>query len=199
VRVAYQTERLRLREFADADADRLFRLDRDPEVRRFVGQPAPESAAPYREAIRGRYRSYYERTPGLGFWALETRAGEEFLGWFHLRPAGDYRFAAVCGYGPGDVDLGYRLRREAWGRGYATEMSRLLVARALGELSARRVVACTLAANAGSVRVLEKAGLVREAEVRLPGFEQPAVVYALARPEGPTHAELGAAPDPGGG
>ena len=178
MRAIYQTERLLLREFVDADADRLFLLDSDPEVRQFVGLPAPESAEPYLQAIRGRYQNYYERTPGLGFWALESRSAGEFLGWFHLRPAMDYRFAEACRYRAGDVDLGYRLRREAWGRGYATEMSRHLVDQAFEKRAARRVVACTLAANIASVRVLEKAGLEREADVRLPGFEEPALVYA---------------------
>jgi RimJ/RimL family protein N-acetyltransferase len=56
------------------------------------------------------------------------------------------------------VELGYRLRRQAWGRGYATEGSRALIRNGFTELGVRRVFATTMAVNLGSRRVLEKAG-----------------------------------------
>ena len=180
MKIAYETDRLLLREFTDADAPSLYALDSDPDVVRFVGQPPPASVEPYLDAIRGRYRRYYERHPGFGFWAAVERATGSFVGWFHLRPAGDYRFAAEAGYRPGDFDLGYRLARAAWGRGYATEVSRLLVRRAFADLGVSRVVACVLSPNVASIRVLEKAGLRRQGEARLPGFESPALVYAAS-------------------
>lgn len=180
--VAYESARLRLRQFTEEDAPRLFALDSDPEVQRYVHMPPPTSEVPYLEAIRGRYRRYYDETPGLGYWAAEERAGGAFVGWFHLRPALDYRFAAACGYRASDLDLGYRLRREVWGRGYATELARSLVGQAFAALDAARVVACALLANRASVRVLEKTGLTWQAEVRLPGIEPPAGVFAIDRP-----------------
>ena len=50
--------------------------------------------------------------PEFGFWAAVERSTGQFIGWFHLRPDE--------GAQPGEVELGYRLRRSAWGRGYAT-------------------------------------------------------------------------------
>jgi RimJ/RimL family protein N-acetyltransferase len=60
---------------------------------------------------------------------------------------------------PERVDPGYRLRRSAWGKGHATEGSRALIREGFAELGVRRVVAETMAVNAASRRVMEKAGL----------------------------------------
>ena len=83
--------------------------------------------------------------------------------------------------------LGYRLRRSAWGRGYATEGARALVRRAFLELGADEVVATTMAVNVGSRAVLEKAGLRYARTVHLswddplPGNEHGDVEYRLRR------------------
>ena len=61
----------------------------------------------------------------------------------------------------GVAELGYRLRRSAWGKGYATEGSRALIGKGFTEFGVRRVVAETLAGNLGSRRVLEKSGLIQ--------------------------------------
>jgi RimJ/RimL family protein N-acetyltransferase len=179
--VLLRTERLVLRQFTAADVDNLVELDADPEVMRYIsgGRPTP------REEIEGDYLpaflAYYERPEGYGFWAVDDRASGEFLGWFHLRP------------GPGaprdQPELGYRLRRSAWGRGLATEGSRALVELAFAQRGARRVTASTMAVNAASRRVMEKAGL-RFARGfhgdwphELEGGEHGDVEYALTREE----------------
>jgi RimJ/RimL family protein N-acetyltransferase len=88
---------------------------------------------------------------------------------------------------PIEAELGYRLRRQAWGRGLATEGSRALVHRGFTELGLRRVVAETMAVNYASRRVMEKVGLtlVREyhATFRDPieGTKHGEVQYALDR------------------
>jgi RimJ/RimL family protein N-acetyltransferase len=123
----------------------------------------------------------YERSPGAGVWAAVERANGAFTGWFHLRQYGDDR--------PRELELGYRLRAAAWGKGYATEGSRALVERAFRELGAERVVAETMAVNAASRRVMEKAGLLyvrtfrAEWPDRIDGDEHGDVEYALTRAE----------------
>src|SRR4051794_1230306 len=144
-----ETSRLTLRRFTEADEDNLVELDGDPEVMRFIngGEATP------REEVRSRILpilfDYYERFEGLGFWAAEERSTGRFLGWFHFRPHKDE---------DGEVELGYRLRRPAWGKGYATEGSRALVRKGFTESGVERVVAETMAVNLGSRRVMEKAG-----------------------------------------
>ena len=87
------------------------------------------------------------------------------------------------------MELGYRLRRSAWGKGYATEGSRALIAKGFTEHQVRRIFATTMVVNAASRRVMEKAGLkfvrVFHAEwpIPIPGDEHGDMEYALARSE----------------
>jgi RimJ/RimL family protein N-acetyltransferase len=149
--VFLETERLVLRRFTAADADLLTSLDADPEVMAFVTGGVPTSRAEIESDFLPAFLGYYQRYEGFGFWAAVEKATGDFLGWFHFRPRPD---AA-----PGEVELGYRLRRSAWGRGYATEGSRALIRKGFTEFGVQRVVAETLAVHAASRRVMEKAGL----------------------------------------
>jgi RimJ/RimL family protein N-acetyltransferase len=179
--VVLETPRLILRQFTDADVDNLFNLNNDPEVMRYLtaGQPTP------REQIRNEiipfHRSVYDRLDRLGTWAAEAAGTGEFLGWFHFRPGPD-----------GDVtniDLGYRLRRPAWGQGFATEGSRALIDRGFTELGVGRVFGHTMALNSASRRVLEKCGLTLVGTIPydgpypIDGAELGQVEYALTKDE----------------
>jgi RimJ/RimL family protein N-acetyltransferase len=179
--VYLETDRLLLRRVTANDADLLADLDSDPEVMRYItgGRATP------RDEIEREYLpawlEYYERYEGYGFFIAHERATGAFVGWFQLRPRRD---------GPEDeVELGYRLRRSVWGKGYATEGSRALVDKAFRELGARRVYAETMTVNAGSRRVMEKVGLryVRtfhqEWPYEIEGTAAGDVEYALTRDE----------------
>jgi RimJ/RimL family protein N-acetyltransferase len=176
------TDCLILRRFTKDDAAHLFALDSDPEVMRYVSRFAPASVEVCRERICNRFLPFYTQYPSYGFWAVVEKVTGDFLGWFHLKPALDYPFHRKAGYQPGDVDLGYRLIRAAWGKGYATEGARVLVRKALTELDALQVVAVALVENVASIRVMEKAGLKRVGEFAIP-HHGPAVKYALRREE----------------
>jgi RimJ/RimL family protein N-acetyltransferase len=177
--VFLETERIVLRRFTPGDVELLVALDSDPQVMRYIngGRPTP------RDVIEGdilpAFLGYYARYAGFGFWAAEV--GGEFVGWFHFRPP--------AGGEPEGVELGYRLRRAAWGKGYATEGSRALIARGFTEFGVERVFATTMAVNVASRRVMEKAGLryVRtffgEWPERIPGDELGDVEYAVTRAE----------------
>jgi RimJ/RimL family protein N-acetyltransferase len=172
-----ETERLVLRRFTEADADDLSDLDGDPEVMRFItgGQPTP------REVILNqtlpRMLRYDGRSEGFGFWAAIEKSTGGFLGWFEFRPP----------VGGDEAELGYRLKRAAWGTGYATEGARALIRKGFAELGVRRVFAQTMAVNTASRRVMEKAGL---AHVRIfhedwpdpiEGAEHGEVEYSLTK------------------
>jgi RimJ/RimL family protein N-acetyltransferase len=152
VHIVLRTERLTLRRFTEDDVDRLFELNSDPEVMRYLtgGKPTPREVI--RDEILPFHFAVYQRFNGLGTWAAESSPGGEFLGWFHLRagPGADIR----------NVDLGYRLRRPAWRKGYATEGSLALIRTGFADLGVERVFAHTMSGNAASRRVLEKCGLV---------------------------------------
>ena len=110
--VLLETARLRLRQFRSDDVDRLVELDSDPEVMRYVTFGAPTPRDRYVDVFLPHWFAIYRETPLLGYWAAEGRATSEFHGCFHLRPD---RIDA------GEQELGYRLRRASWGRGFATE------------------------------------------------------------------------------
>ncbi len=179
MRIFLETERLVLRGFTEDDVDNLYELNGDRDVMWYLtgGEPTP------REEVHDRivpfFLSFYERDDGLGFWAAEakgTGGTGGFLGWFHLRPTDD-----------GSVDLGYRLRKAAWNKGYATEGSQALIRKCFTDLGVDRVVAHTMTVNNASRRVMEKCGLVfvrvnDSADLpAIPGAEQGEVEYALTR------------------
>jgi RimJ/RimL family protein N-acetyltransferase len=179
VTVFLETDRLVLRRFTDADVDLLVDLDADPAVMRFIGRPRTREEI--ETDILPRFLGYYRRFPGYGFWAAIEKSTGRFLGWFHFRPAE--------GAPLDEAELGYRLRRTAWGRGYATEGSRALIDKGFTEFGVRRVVASTMAVNTGSRRVMEKAGLRFARTFHLDfddpveGTEHGEVEYALTRDE----------------
>jgi RimJ/RimL family protein N-acetyltransferase len=169
------TARLAWRRFTPADIDLLVELDSDPEVMRFLNGGLPSTRAFYADDVFPRWAAMEAKLPGQGFFAAfhRTAPGRPFVGWFHLRPAHHW---------PGELELGYRLRREFWGDGLATEGSRALIAYAFTRLDAPLVVAATLLANTGSRRVMEKAGMsfVGEfVEDRWSGPDKRAVKYAV--------------------
>jgi RimJ/RimL family protein N-acetyltransferase len=181
MQVFLETERLVLRRFTEADVDNLV----DPRQR-------PGRHALHQRRTTNPSRGDPERLPaGLprllsavrGLWllgAIEKSTGE-FLGWFHFRPP--------QGASLDDVELGYRLRKSAWGKGYATEGSRALIRKGFIELGVQRVFAGTMAVNVASRRVMEKAGLrlVRTFHQPWPdhidGAEHGDVEYALRKAE----------------
>jgi RimJ/RimL family protein N-acetyltransferase len=184
------TERLVLRQFTAADVDGLLALDGDPAVMRFLDSQI-KSRAEIEAEVLPRFLGYYQRYRDFGFWAAGTRDDGGFIGWFCLRPVAPAATAMVhWADADGDtsvVGLGYRLRPDAWGRGYATEGARALVRRAFAELGVTEVVATTMAVNTGSRAVLAKAGLRYARTVHLtwpeplPGNEYGDVEYRLRR------------------
>jgi RimJ/RimL family protein N-acetyltransferase len=175
-----ETSRLLLREFVEQDAQLLFDLDSDAEVMRFISKGQPTDMARIQNVIIPKFLNYYKLSPPRGFWAAHELDNDEFIGWFHMRP--DI-------YQPEEMELGYRLKRSAWGRGFATELSRALVEKALGPWGYEKVSARTLEVNRASQRVMEKAGLIFETKFlfhteTLPDWteeERRGVKYGLTR------------------
>lgn len=169
-----ETERLALRPFTDADLDDLIELDGDAEVKRYLDDGLPTPPERVAREILPRFVNHPDE-----IWAAVTRATGTFIGWFEL--------SLQPGHDPGDRELGYRLRRDAWGNGYATEGSRALIRKAFTDLGVHRVYAETMAVNTGSRRVMEKSGLryVRTFHPHfddpLPGTEHGEVEYELHR------------------
>src|SRR5919198_5881762 len=181
MQVVLETDRLVLRRLTEADVDNLYDLDSDPAVMRFLNGGTPTPRDVIQREILPRYLRYYDRFEGYGFWAAIEKASGAFLGWFALHP--------MESSDPDNVALGYRLRKSAWGKGYATEGARALIRKGFTELGVRRVVASAYQDNLASRRVMEKAGLrlVRTFHQPWPdhidGAEHGDVEYALRKAE----------------
>jgi RimJ/RimL family protein N-acetyltransferase len=141
------SERLRLRPVELADIDCLWQLDSDPEVMRYVGEPATDDSAheqTMRDDIAGGERFRFFRM-------IQEFNNEAALGWVFLRPTEDGKW----------LELGYRLLPVAWGRGLVPEASRVLIDWAFNEWQAGDAMALIMPGNAKSKRVAEKLGMSR--------------------------------------
>jgi [ribosomal protein S5]-alanine N-acetyltransferase len=148
-KVILQTRRQLLRESTPDDAPAMFAMQADPAVRRYVPDP-PFASIAEAHAFLAAYQDVY-RSEGMGRWsAVDVETGE-VLGWCGLRRQPG-----------GEIDLGYRYRRTAWGRGLATEAAAACVELAFGALALEVLVARTHPDNRASVRVLEKLGFCLE-------------------------------------
>ena len=149
------TDRLRLRPLDDADADDLFALHSNPAVLRYWDSP-PWSEPARAERFLAGSRQLADEGTGARL-AVDLTTDKTFLGWCSLsRWNADHRSAA----------LGYCFGEAAWGHGYATEAARAVLQWAFETLDLNRVQAETDTRNAGSARVLEKLGFVREGTLR---------------------------------
>ncbi len=164
-----QTSRLRLRRLQRDDLESLLELDSDPEVMRFISDGRPSTREQYETSLLDRMMAYHHQPFGFAA-AYENDA---FVGWFHLRPS--VADAEV-------LELGYRLRRAAWGRGLATEGSQALVHYAFESLHRDVVDACADPRNAASIRVMEKCGMHRVGMFAHPRVDLEVVRYLVRRP-----------------
>lgn len=139
------TARLQLRAYRDGDRDEFVELFSDPIVMAHVGGAlGPEEARRMFAAIvAGTHRR------ALAAWMVEEAAGERQVG-----------HAALLRADGGAVELGFVLRPDSWGRGFATEIARALVAAALARHPGAPVIATVDVDHPASRRVLEKAGMV---------------------------------------
>lgn len=160
-------------------------LNDDPEVMRFINGGRPASAETIREYTLPLFLRDYPGTRTRGYWAAQEKATGALLGWFEFRPLDEHSWA--------EVELGYRLRKNTWGRGYATEGSRALLDKGFTELGVERVIAHTMAVNAGPRRVMEKSGLsflrnfTGNWPEPTPGSEHGDVEYELTRTQWEQH------------
>jgi RimJ/RimL family protein N-acetyltransferase len=147
-----QTSRLRLRRWLKADHEPFAEINADPEVMEFF--PSPLSRERSDELIE-RIEAGFERE-GFGLWALEVRETGQFIGFAGLAvPGFEAHFTPA-------VEVGWRLARPAWGKGYATEAGGAAIAFGFERIGLEEVVSLTSTANARSRAVMERLGMTRD-------------------------------------
>jgi RimJ/RimL family protein N-acetyltransferase len=175
--VTLETPRLWLRQWREEDFEPFAALNSDPETMRYF--PA--------RLRRAESDAFAERAGllialrGWGLWAVELKAGGEFIGFVGLNEV-DFQ----ADFTPA-VEVGWRLARQYWGNGYATEAARAAVDFGFRELGLEEIVAMTTPANQRSRRVMERLGMVRDPAADFDHPRFPAwplrrhVLYRLAR------------------
>lgn len=173
-----ETSHYILRPISVADLPALVELDSDPEVMLFINNGQPTSLEWWRDEALPTIQQYYQRYDHkLGNWIITNKADGEFLGWFHLRPdKEDLNNTKI-------LELGYRLKQSAWGKGIASDVSKTLIAKAFLELEAEEVFARSLKDNIASIKVMMKSGLTFDKDFLyrgFPGGDKEAVRYSVS-------------------
>jgi RimJ/RimL family protein N-acetyltransferase len=161
-----ETERLRLRQFREADLDAYAAIMADPETMTHMGGP------------RDRARAWMDiawclghwTLRGYGLWAAEEKASGDLIG----------RIGLLYPEGWPGLEVGWLVARSHWGQGLATEGGRAALDYAFETVGAEHVISLIRPDNAASIRVAEKLGETRERETEL--FGAPALVYGTVRP-----------------
>jgi RimJ/RimL family protein N-acetyltransferase len=175
-----RTSRIRLVPLADEHLEYEVELDSDPEVMRYLGngraRPREEVEALHRHRLAAA-----SRVPGLGFWV--GFVGGAFVGWWILEPPE----RADQGPVEGQAELGYRLLRQHWRKGLASEGARELIRHGFEGLELTRIFAETMAVNTASRATMAAVGMKHartfhmDWEELLPGSELGEVEYAITR------------------
>lgn len=149
-----QTPRLLVRPWCDADRAAFAAMGRDPEVMRYLGplMTRADSDAGVDRMLAAQARD------GFCFWAVEQRDDGAFVGFCGLKRVD---FAGVLN---GTVEIGWRLRRESWGLGLASEAARAVCDWGFANGLAR-IVSFTATGNLASQRVMQRIGMVRRADL----------------------------------
>lgn len=165
-----RTERLVLRRVREADLPAVLEIQCDPETHRFNASPtSPEQAAAY----LARWQQGWADN-GIGYWAIQLAATGETIGLGGLSPK---RVEGVD-----SLNLYYRFRPSAWGKGYAPEMARAAVDWAASAMPERPVCVGTVRDNTAAIRVATKLGMVRVGLTDVYEGDPPLALYRLPRP-----------------
>lgn len=163
----FETQRMRLREFAHADLDHLAAMFADEEHMRFYGRPkSREEALAWIDWNLGLYAEH-----GFGLWVMESKTNGEFLGQCGLTPQ--------TVEGGTDIEVGWHTKTEYWNQGLATEAALVCRDAGFNEFGLARLISIIDPNNLASKRVAERIGMHPEKTVIYGG--NPNVIYAIER------------------
>lgn len=175
-----ESSRVKLRFPVPEDIELLRELDSDPDVMKYLtgGRPSTEDEL---KATIERVVALTENFQNkFGVWMAFEKSSDEFIGWFLFR---------LDKKNPDDFlnpELGYRLKKKFWGKGIASEVSKVIVDRAFTHYDFKSIFAITLKENLGSQGVMKKIGMkwVEDyIEDQFPGDDKNAVRFVITRDE----------------
>jgi len=149
---ALRTDRLRLRRWAAADLAPFAAMNADPRVTEYLRMALSREES---DALVEAIEAHFDRH-GFGLFAVEIPGVAPFAGFVGLAVPRIEAHFTPC------VEIGWRLAAEHWGRGYATEGARAVLALGFGTLGLDEIVSFTVTANVRSQRVMQNIGMVRD-------------------------------------
>lgn len=156
-----ETERLLLREFEEDDYKRLFLLDSNPEVMKYVGMQPLSKPEESKEVVKMIMQQYEDN--GLGRLAVIEKETGLLIGWSGLK----LHTSEINGY-KNFYNLGYRFLPETWGKGYAQESAKASLEFGFNELNAEAIYAHAHSENITSNHILKKIGFEKTGEFTEP-------------------------------
>jgi len=147
-----ETDRLVLRDIQPSDVDGMFELDSDPEVHKYLGNQPFKNKRQSEEIINSIIKQYDEF--GIGRWAIVNKQTNEFMGWSGLKLN-----TVTLNSHANFIDVGYRIIKRFWGKGFATESSIVALDYGFNTLKLETIYGITEKGNEASHRVLLKVGL----------------------------------------
>lgn len=151
MQIFIETERLVIRELLPSDDEDILELDSDPDVHEFLGKSPIKTIEEARNVIAFIRRQYIDN--GIGRWAIVEKESGNFIGWTGFKLITD-----TINNHSNYYDLGYRLIKKYWGKGYATEAAAACCNYGFNHLAQIKLYAITDVGNANSRKVLEKVG-----------------------------------------
>jgi RimJ/RimL family protein N-acetyltransferase len=153
-----ETQRLILRDWSNADREPMFaHLNSQPNVMLYLlGVQTREKTGEMIDKFRG-----WQRDHGHTFWAVERKDDGALLGFCGLKRVEDDGVLPD----PGTLEIGWRLREDAWGQGYAREAAAACLSHAFDALDAEFVTAFTVEGNAASWGLMERLGMARRKDL----------------------------------
>jgi len=156
-----ETDRLILRKFEETDVDRLFLLDSNEEVMKYIGMPVLTNMSDSKKVIEMIQQQYVKN--GVGRLAVIEKESGLLIGWSGLKLITQ----EINGYNH-IYDLGYRFLPEYWGKGYALESAKASLEFGFNELKADTIYAHAHSENDGSNHILRKLGFEKTGEFKEP-------------------------------
>jgi ribosomal-protein-alanine N-acetyltransferase len=155
-KIVIETPRLILREFLMEDAPFVFELNADREVIQYTGDTAFSNLSEAIALIQN-YDQYKKH--GYGRWTILRKEDFAYLGWCGLKYNADIK----------QTDLGFRLMKRYWGKGYATEAAQACLDYGFEHLDLAKIIGRAMIKNHSSIRVLTKIGMKFEKEFEAHG------------------------------
>lgn len=149
------SERLSFSLMGPDDAQLLFELDQDVEVMRYINGGKMTTMQDVHDVFIPRMAQYTDKNKGWGLWKVCLSQSQEFIGWVLVRPMDFFNEQTQWD----NLELGWRFKRAAWGKGYATEAAQQIKSALIATQDISKLSAIAMPENKASIAIMKKLGM----------------------------------------